>query len=96
MLIHAVIKNEEERNKRMIIEYTRLLSELPKGVLICRKNYFYLKFRENGKICDKYIGKESAAVEEIRTKLLLRKHYATMLEALMQEQKAIQKLLEDI
>lgn len=32
-----------------------LLSNLPRGSLICRKKeYYYLKYRENGKIYDKY------------------------------------------
>ena len=96
MLINTVIQNEANRNERMIEEYQLLLSELPKGSLICRKNYYYLKYRENGKVQDKYIGKEGEAVEQIRKKLSLRKHYTEMLEALEQEQKTIKKILEDI
>lgn len=96
MLIGAVIQNEADRNERMIAEYKSLLSALPKGSLICRKNYYYLKYRENGKIHDKYIGKEGETVEAVRQQLSLRKHYSEMLEALEQEQKTIKKILEDI
>ena len=56
MLIGSVIKNEAIRNEQMIAEYEKLLSDLPRGSIICRKNeYYYLKYRENGKVCDKYI-----------------------------------------
>lgn len=94
MLIESVIKNEAERNERMILEYKALLAELPKGSLICRKNeYFYLKYRKNGKLHDEYIGKEGDTVSAVRTQLMLRKHYSEMLAALEREQKTIQKIL---
>ena len=96
MLINSIIQNEAERNARMIDEYRTLLAKLPKGSLICRKNYFYLKYRENGKVQDKYIGKEGETVEKLRNDLSLRKHYSEMLETLEQEQKTINRILEDI
>lgn len=97
MLIQTIIQNEAERNKRMILEYKALIDGLPKGSLICRKNeYYYLKYRENGKLHDKYLGKDGDAVEEIRSQIALRKHYCQMLTALEQEQKTIQKLLGEL
>lgn len=97
MLINAVIKTEAERNERMIREYESLLSKLPKGSLICRKaGYYYLKYRENGKVFDKYIGKDAAVVEDLRRKLQLRNHYAEMLSVLKNEQKAIRKMMEGL
>ena len=97
MLIDSVIQNEAMRNKHMICEYEALLAELPKGSLVCRKNeYFYLKYRENGKLYDKYIGKDAKTVSALRDKLALRKHYTEMLSALKQEQKAIHKILEGL
>ena len=95
MLIQSVVQKEADRNESMIRQYEILLAELPRGSLICRKNeYYYLKYRENGKIQDKYIGKDPETVADIRSKLELRKHYTEMLTALKQEQKAIQKILE--
>ncbi len=96
MLITSVIQNEANRNARMIDEYRSLLLELPKGSLICRKGYYYLKYRENGKVCDKYIGKDPSIVAEFRDKLALRRHYTEMLAYLEAEQRAIQKALEGI
>lgn len=95
MLIGTVVQNEALRNKQMILEYEALLDKLPKGSLICRKNeYYYLKYRENGKLHDKYIGKDADVVADIKSELELRKHYKEMLAALKQEQKAIHKILE--
>ena len=95
MLIQSVVENEAERNQNMISQYEELLDELPRGSLICRKKeYYYLKYRKDGKIYDEYIGKDSETVEMIRRKLDQRKHYAEMLSELKKEQKAIQKMLE--
>ena len=97
MLIRSVIQNEALRNERMIREYEALLAELPKGSLVCRrKEYYYLKYRENGKLHDKYIGKDADTIAAVRNKLALRKHYAEMLSALKQEQKTIHKILEGL
>lgn len=97
MLINSVIRNEAIRNEQMITEYEKLISELPKGSIICRKNeYYYLKYRENGKLYDKYIGKDMALVESIKEKIERRKHYSQMLDKLKKEQQAIHKILEGL
>lgn len=97
MLINIAIKNEAIRNEQMISEYEKLISALPKGSLICRKNeYYYLKYRENGKVYDKYIGKDMKLVEDIKEKIKLRKHYSEMLELLKEEKKTIHKVLEGL
>lgn len=97
MLINSVIKNEAARNKQMITEYEKLISELPKGSLVCRKNeYYYLKYREGGKVCDKYIGKDVQEIEKIKEQIACRKHYEKMLSTLKQEQKTITKIMEGL
>ena len=79
----------------MILQYEELLNNLPRGSLICRKKeYYYLKYRKDGKIYDEYIGKNPETVDSLRKKLEQRKHYTEMLSALKQEQKVIQKMLE--
>lgn len=80
----------------MIAEYESLLADLPKGSLICKKGYYYLKYRENGKVRDDYIGKNEDVVASVRERLALRKHYTDMLGALRQEQSAILKILEGL
>ena len=97
MLIGYVVKNEAERNRKMIEQYETLIAELPKGSLICRKGeYYYLKYRENGKVCDKYIGKDPIVVDQVKKEIEQRRHYEKMLYALKQEQKTISKLLEEL
>lgn len=95
MLIKSVVKNEAIRNKQMIAEYEKQITQLPKGSLICRKQeYYYLKYRKDGKVCDEYIGKDPQVISQIREQLERRKHYEKMLLALKQEQKAIAKIME--
>lgn len=97
MLINSVIKNEAIRNKQMITEYEKLISELPKGSIICRKKeYYYLKYRKDGKVHDEYIGKDHDTVEKIQERIALRKHYEKMLSALKREQKTITKIMEGL
>lgn len=94
MLIKSVVQNEAVRNEKMIQQYEDLISNLPKGSLICRREYYYLKYRNGKQICDEYIGKDAQLVAALREKLELRQHYIKMLAALKYEQKAIYKLLE--
>ena len=96
MLIGSVVKNEALRNEQMIEQYEAQLAALPKGSLISRKGYFYLKFRKDGKVCDEYVGKDPVKVSELRERLALRKHCETMLSTLKQEQKKIHKILEEL
>ena len=97
MLIKTVVKNESNRNEEMIRAYEALLSDLPKGSLTCRKKeYYYLKYRENGRVCDKYVGKDKDVITDLRHKLELRRHYTDMLSSLKREQKTIRKILEDL
>lgn len=97
MLIENVVRNEADRNAKMIRQYEDLIQNLPRGSLICRKKeYYYLKYRDDGKVYDKYIGKDPEIVADIRSKLEQRKHYAQMLSALRQEQKVIQKMLGEL
>ncbi len=97
MIINSVVKNEALRNSEMIQQYEKLIAKLPKGSLICRKNeYFYLKYRKNGKVCDDYIGKDKEKISQIKEQLEQRKHYENMLSALKQEQKVINKILEGL
>ena len=97
MIINAVIKKEALRNVQMIQQYEQLLAELPKGTLILRKKeYYYLKYRRQGKVCDEYIGKDPVTIATIKEQLERRRHYENMLSTLKQEQKVIRKILEGL
>ena len=97
MIITSVIKKEALRNSQMIERYQKMLQPLPKGTLILRKKeYYYLKYRKDGKVCDDYIGKDPEKIADIKDKLKQRKHYEKMLSSLYEEQKVINKLLEEL
>lgn len=97
MLIEKIVKEEAYRNQRMIQQYEQLLTMLPRGSLICRKNeYYYLKYREGGKLFDVYVGKSGTEIEKLRDQLQHRKHCLDMLSMLRQEQKKIAKVLEGL
>ncbi len=97
MLIDSVVQREAVRSEQMILQYESLIAELPKGSITCRKNgYYYLRYREDGKLYDRYIGKGAEKVDAIREKLALRKHYTEMLSALKREQKTVHRLLEEL
>lgn len=97
MLINSIVENEAIRNEQMIAEYEKRIAELPKGSLICRKKeYYYLKYRKDGRVCDEYVGKDPEVVSQIKEQLELRKHYEKMLSALRQEQKVISKIMEGL
>ena len=97
MLICSVIAKEAERNEKMINEYEGLIDRLPRGSLIRHKNgYYYLKYREGGKLHDVYIGKDEDRITELKEQLELRKHYVSMLSALKKEQKSIKLILEGL
>ena len=97
MIINNVIEKESLRNEEMIRQYEDLIASLPKGSLICRKKeHYYLKFREDGKLRDQYIGKDPEVISSVREQLEQRKHYVKMLSALKKEQKAIHKILEGL
>ena len=81
----------------MIEEYEKLIQNLPKGSLISRKKeYYYLKYRKDGKVCDDNIGKDPKVIANIKEQLEQRKHYEQMLLALRKEQTTINKLLEGL
>ncbi len=66
-----------------------------KVLLFVEKNeYYYLKYRKNGKVCDDYIGKDLVVISKVKEQLEQRKHYEKMLSKLKQEQKVIHKMLE--
>lgn len=95
MLIEQTVRKEARRNEEMIRQYEGLISELPKGSLVCKKTgYYYLRYRRGGKVCDKYIGKDTENIAAMREKIDERKHCEEMLRVLRGEQKAISKMLE--
>ena len=62
-VIKGVLKEELNNSLRMQVSYERELKKLPKGSLVKKRikgqEYYYLLFRENGKVRFVYKGKVS-------------------------------------
>ena len=98
-VVHGVLQDELERNRRMQSRYRKEIDQLPKGALYLRKinqhQYYYLNYRENGKVVAKYLGKyEAVDVENIKKKLSERKHYEELLKKLSDEEKFIINIIK--
>jgi hypothetical protein len=65
MSIKAVLREELDNSLRMQERYEQELSKLPKGSLVKRRikgrDYYYLVFREDGKVRSVYRGKPEPA-----------------------------------
>lgn len=94
MIINTIMQ-EKQRITFMIEKYEEALLGLPKGSLSERrvgdKTYYYLKYRENGKVISKYIPFDKT--EEIRFGIEKRKHTETMLTSLKKEKDLADKIL---
>lgn len=63
-IIASVLSEELERVQNHIVNYRKLLDELPKGSLVVQKiegiSYVYRKYKKDKKVISLYIGKEGA------------------------------------
>ena len=94
-LILNTVMQEKQRIDFMIEKYNEALLSLPKGSLTERrigsKTYYYLKYRENGKVISKYIPADLA--DETRERIERRRHTETMLVSLQKEKELADKIL---
>jgi len=94
LLINTVMQ-EKQRIVFMIGKYEETLRKLPKGSLSSRRvgsrTYYYLKYRENGKVISKYVPSNQA--DEIRSGIEKRKHIESMLLSLGKEKELADKIL---
>ncbi len=65
MAIREILEEELGNSLRMEQEYSSRLEKLPKGSLVKRMRngheYYYIVYREGGKVCLDYVGKEVSA-----------------------------------
>ena len=97
-IIIRTVQREKQRIDRMLDAYSTQLNDLPKGTVaekISGKNiYYYLKYRDGGKVVSKYLGKNSEKVSEVRSLLVKRRHVEAMIKHLHEEQALASRLLE--
>lgn len=80
-VISGMLQDEMKRCQEMLSNLEESVSKLPRGVLNKREkrykdnvySYYYLKYREEGKVYNKHISKNK--VQELLRKIELRKKY---------------------
>ena len=69
MLENLVLK-EARTFERLKKQYKAMLAELPKGSLTLKRGvYYYLNYKEHGKMISKYVGKKSPEIDSLREKI---------------------------
>lgn len=95
-MILTTIIQEKQRIEYMRERYQEELSRLPKGTISEKKSgekvYYYLKYRDGGKVVSRYISK--SAIDEVRAQVEKRKHIEAMIKSLQEELVIADKALE--
>lgn len=95
-MILTTIIQEKQRIEYMREKYQEELDRLPKGTISEKKSgekvYYYLKYRDGGKVVSRYISK--SAIDEVRTQVEKRKHIEVMIKSLQEELAIADKALE--
>lgn len=93
--IKEVIKEEKNKNIKLLDKYLKLKEKTPKGSLeikeIKGEKYIYLKYREKEKIISKYCGKEKENLELIEN-VQKRKHIDKMIKRIKREIDYIERI----
>lgn len=93
--IKEIIKEEKNKNIKLLEKYLLLKEKTPKGALeikeIKGEKYIYLKYREKEKIISKYYGKEKDNLELIEN-VQKRKHINNMIKRIKKEIEYIERV----
>lgn len=95
-VVKEILREELNRLERMRVAYNNKLKELPKGVLVIKKirgrKYYYLQYREGGKVKSIYIKKDM--VPEYENKIRQRMAHKNSLKNISNEINFINKALK--
>lgn len=95
MLLDLLVK-ESQKNLKLQRELENKLNKLPKGCIKERrvggKTYYYLAYRKNGKVINKYIGNDSLRAKKLYKLLRERKAYKNQLNHLRNDWKIYNKV----
>lgn len=90
-----ILKIESRKNLRLQAELESKIRALPKGTIKARhvnkKTYYYLAFREDDKVINKYLGNNENSVLKISEELSVRKTYEIELKNLKDDWKIYRK-----
>jgi len=95
-MVLALLVEESKKNLLLQRELKNYISDLPKGTVKKRgvkdKTYYYLAYRENMKVVNKYIGDDSVKAEELIKLVEKRKTYEKLLKELQLDWKIYNKV----
>lgn len=95
-LMISMALQEKQRIDYMLDKYQQALVDLPKGTIsekqVGGNTYYYLKYRDGGKVVSKYITKEK--VDALRQQIERRRHIESMVRSLSEERALAEKILE--
>ncbi len=95
-MILDLLITESQKNLRLQRELKNKINGLPKGTVKERrvkdKNYYYLAYRENGKVVNKYIGDDKHKAEKLAILVEERKAYENQLKGLRKDWKIYNKV----
>ena len=95
-LMISMALQEKQRIDYMLDKYQQALEGLPKGTIsekqVGGKTYYYLKYRDGGKVVSKYITKEN--IDSMRQQIERRRHIESMIRSLSEERALAEKILE--
>ncbi len=97
-IIKNVLLEELERNLEMQKSYKEQIEALPKGKIILKtiknREYYYLLYRDHGKVKTDYLGtKDKFSPYEIQKKIDRRHYFQETLDKLLLEEKEIRKAI---
>jgi len=97
-IIKNVLIEELERNQEMQKTYKGQIEALPKGKIILKKiknrEYYYLLYRDHGKVKTDYLGPEDKFnPDEIQKNIDKRRYFQETLNKLLLEEKEIRKAI---
>jgi len=98
-VIYGVLKEEKQRNLEMQETSLNELNSLRKGRIRERvrngKIYYYLQYRQEGRVKDDDIGTDESEIENVKSELARRKRLEDVMKRLKIEQKQICKIVKD-
>jgi hypothetical protein len=97
-VIFGMLQEEKQRNLEMQEAYKKEIEALRKGSIMKKNvsgnNYYYLKYRQDGKVKNDYIGKDEDIVNEIKKEIEKRKYLQSVLKRLQLEYQQIGKIVK--
>lgn len=99
MSIKGVLREELKNSERMKVQHEKELAELPVGSLVKKKvkryEYYYLVYRENGRVEQDYMGKNVSKdlLEKYRRAKKLRAQYRKQLSQIKKQIKFLKGAL---